>query len=358
MKVIEFWVIYHPQLGKEELATHENYFLRMTGIGPAFGATFKTTPWFMSIREASEVVMQFPMMVLAEVQHVGFVAPEDHTFPTRRGLVQHYADLALEASFNRAAKEEVIREAQEKEDGERAEVRESEPGQGVQLDPRGPEPQEVEAEDRPSGATDGSDRPEVPGVEGVPGAEGGGDGGVKIQFHKLDPSGGLPTVPPEVQAKHQEGLAFWRDHMVFAHVGDPKPTKTTTIPAHTMGDSIAEIEDRKALAEMDKLIGQPEMGMGCFAAKLTPAKAIMSKGSFHDIAEPQTIEDVRFYVDNATRVDGSEHTQDPDSEWMYASGQVVCELCGKEYWEHPLDGPEGYDGKFLNRICDGRLVKL
>lgn len=54
----------------------------------------------------------------------------------------------------------------------------------------------------------------------------------------------------------------------------------------------------------------------------------------------------------------AEHTQDPDGEWPRCGGDVICELCGKTYYKHPLDGPDGYDGKFLNRICDGRLVKL
>jgi hypothetical protein len=54
----------------------------------------------------------------------------------------------------------------------------------------------------------------------------------------------------------------------------------------------------------------------------------------------------------------AEHTQDPDGEWSRVGGGCVCLLCGKTFYRHPLDGPEGYDGKFLNRICDGRLVKL
>lgn len=42
-----------------------------------------------------------------------------------------------------------------------------------------------------------------------------------------------------------------------------------------------------------------------------------------------------------------------------ASGDCLCQTCGKEYREHPLGGPMGYDGfQFLHRLCDGSLVKL
>jgi hypothetical protein len=41
-----------------------------------------------------------------------------------------------------------------------------------------------------------------------------------------------------------------------------------------------------------------------------------------------------------------------------AGGGCVCR-CGLEYRNHPRGGPIGYDGEqFLNRLCDGRLVKL
>lgn len=41
-----------------------------------------------------------------------------------------------------------------------------------------------------------------------------------------------------------------------------------------------------------------------------------------------------------------------------ASGETVCGPCGEPYRRHPMGGPEGYDGLFLHRLCDGRLVKL
>lgn len=42
-----------------------------------------------------------------------------------------------------------------------------------------------------------------------------------------------------------------------------------------------------------------------------------------------------------------------------AGGGVICQRCSRTYSAHPLGGPRGYDGEmFLNRLCDGRLVKL
>lgn len=42
------------------------------------------------------------------------------------------------------------------------------------------------------------------------------------------------------------------------------------------------------------------------------------------------------------------------------AGDMICEVCGHEYIEHPLDWRViGYgDWPFLNVICDGRRVKL
>lgn len=44
-----------------------------------------------------------------------------------------------------------------------------------------------------------------------------------------------------------------------------------------------------------------------------------------------------------------------------ASGDVICEQCGKEYWRHPMDEEQlsGIDGKpFLHIHCDGTRLKL
>jgi hypothetical protein len=349
MKVTEFWVIYHHDSGRD-LRKKENYYSRMTGIGPAFGATFETTPRFATRADTTSVTRYFSALVMVELQHVAVVAPEDRTFPTC-GLVQHYANLAIEASFNRAAREEVLREAQEEEDSERAAVREPEPGQGVQFDARGQEPEEVEATDGSSGEASRNDRPEVPREEAVPGAEGGRAGGV------TEPPWELQVEPYDKSAFREPVKVIKTEHVEIPFFASPPET------THTMGDSVADIEDKRFLAELDKLIGQPEMGMGCSAKNLVPAVAHMSKGDFEDITRvqpesPQTIEDVRFYVDSMTRVDGDEHTQDPEGDWPRVSGDMVCEQCGKTFYKHPLDGPEGFQGKFLNRLCDGRLVKL
>jgi hypothetical protein len=42
-----------------------------------------------------------------------------------------------------------------------------------------------------------------------------------------------------------------------------------------------------------------------------------------------------------------------------ANGGTDCVVCGKPYRSHPKGGPLGVgDEQFLNRLCDGSLVKL
>ncbi len=45
-----------------------------------------------------------------------------------------------------------------------------------------------------------------------------------------------------------------------------------------------------------------------------------------------------------------------------AGGDVVCETCGKKYYDHPMYMPSAkatYNGQpILNEICNGDLVKL
>lgn len=52
---------------------------------------------------------------------------------------------------------------------------------------------------------------------------------------------------------------------------------------------------------------------------------------------------------------------DPSSqEYIRASGEVICEICKKEYYKHPWYRTIlGYDGEpFLRKICSGIIVKL
>jgi hypothetical protein len=43
----------------------------------------------------------------------------------------------------------------------------------------------------------------------------------------------------------------------------------------------------------------------------------------------------------------------------HTSGDSECKVCGKTYRQHPRGGPIGWgDEQFLNRLCDGSLVKL
>jgi len=43
-----------------------------------------------------------------------------------------------------------------------------------------------------------------------------------------------------------------------------------------------------------------------------------------------------------------------------ASGDVVCEICGRKYYDHPMDEEQlSYDGRpFLHIGCDGKRLKL
>lgn len=42
-----------------------------------------------------------------------------------------------------------------------------------------------------------------------------------------------------------------------------------------------------------------------------------------------------------------------------ANGDTECKICGRPYRRHPQGGPIGCgDEQFLNRLCDGSLVKL
>jgi hypothetical protein len=54
--------------------------------------------------------------------------------------------------------------------------------------------------------------------------------------------------------------------------------------------------------------------------------------------------------------------EDDRQDFVRASGDCVCEICGKDYYHHPeADEPQylSYDGTpFLHRLCDGTLVKL
>jgi hypothetical protein len=48
-----------------------------------------------------------------------------------------------------------------------------------------------------------------------------------------------------------------------------------------------------------------------------------------------------------------------EESWYRADGRVPCVTCGRLYRDHPMGGPVGFNGeKFLNRLCNGDLVKL
>jgi hypothetical protein len=51
-----------------------------------------------------------------------------------------------------------------------------------------------------------------------------------------------------------------------------------------------------------------------------------------------------------------------DPKVVRASGDVICEICGKKYYDHPKDGAPwalSHDGRpFLHIACDGTRLKL
>lgn len=49
-----------------------------------------------------------------------------------------------------------------------------------------------------------------------------------------------------------------------------------------------------------------------------------------------------------------------DLEFVRVGGDVICDDCGKKYYDHPLDKEVlSYDGyPFLNIRCDGVRLKL
>lgn len=55
-----------------------------------------------------------------------------------------------------------------------------------------------------------------------------------------------------------------------------------------------------------------------------------------------------------------DETKDGKHEIIRASGDCICEICGKEYRRHPDDMEElSYQGlPFLQVLCDGTRVKL
>lgn len=57
---------------------------------------------------------------------------------------------------------------------------------------------------------------------------------------------------------------------------------------------------------------------------------------------------------------GMEDLPQTNGDMDRASGEMICEKCGQEFFAHPLDWREiGYGNvPFLNILCDGTWVKL
>ncbi len=48
-----------------------------------------------------------------------------------------------------------------------------------------------------------------------------------------------------------------------------------------------------------------------------------------------------------------------EGEVFRASGDAICEICGKPYRQHPFTEDRDWNGEpYLNKACDGRLLHL
>jgi len=65
-------------------------------------------------------------------------------------------------------------------------------------------------------------------------------------------------------------------------------------------------------------------------------------------------------VQQAARAWLARREQDRAPDFVRASGDVVCNACGKKYYDHPMDRTVlSWNGEpFLNVLCDGSRVKL
>ena len=41
-----------------------------------------------------------------------------------------------------------------------------------------------------------------------------------------------------------------------------------------------------------------------------------------------------------------------------ANGNMLCEICGKEYWRHPFTEHRDWNDEPFHRLCSGDIVKL
>lgn len=99
------------------------------------------------------------------------------------------------------------------------------------------------------------------------------------------------------------------------------------------------------LAELCPNCGQPAPG-GLYLAPLTFFHMeVRHCGCFYE-ADPNAV--VRHIQDEVL------------PEFVRAGGDCICTQCSRDYYSHPLaEEWTDQDGNpYLNRLCDGRLVKL
>ena len=96
------------------------------------------------------------------------------------------------------------------------------------------------------------------------------------------------------------------------------------------------------------------MSRGEFIAKLIPQLDPAARQEFGEVE--QTLLRMSLERCNLTEYPP---LRGPDSGER-SSGEMVCEICGQDYFTHPPDWRVvGYGNvPFLNVLCDGRRVKL
>lgn len=103
------------------------------------------------------------------------------------------------------------------------------------------------------------------------------------------------------------------------------------------------------------------------AAELVPGDVIMVPYASGDEQDDGSIKNVKMLVGwgHVNTIDWAEaEGVDPD-DWSRAAGDVICQVCGKKYLDHPYDKrfpdewqPGGGRRYSLQLLCDGTRAKL
>jgi hypothetical protein len=84
---------------------------------------------------------------------------------------------------------------------------------------------------------------------------------------------------------------------------------------------------------------------GCFMSRIRPEPYYMTFLGGSTIAVDEVPDPVRGWDEEPLH-------------FVRASGDCVCDVCGKSYYQHPMAGPLFEGRQWLHRVCNGDLVKL